>query len=444
MGRCRCRYSQKTIGGGAKSAMNKQNTFCLVDCNNFYVSCERVFNQKLEGKPVVVLSNNDGCVIARSNEAKELGIQMGEAVFKIDQLIKKYNVQVYSSNYELYGDMSERVMTTLEELVPDIEVYSIDESFLLLPQNWNQDITSFARDVRRIVLQHTGIPVSIGAGTTKTLAKVANKHAKKYNHLGGVLDITNHPNLDKVLDFTKVGDVWGIGRQYEKMLNNNGIMTALNLKNADDYWVKKTMTIAGLKTVLELRGQSCISLEQVATDPKSIVRSGSFASPTNKLRDIKEAISFYVTRAAEKLRDQGLIASHIRVFFSTNYFNLDVPQYHNSVVIKLPVATSFTPELINHAFFGLERIFKPEYLYKKAGIMLTGIFPEDQVQLNFFTSRDNEKEKALMSAVDKINTRFGRGKIQFGASGISRDWKSRPAKRSPCYTTKWPDILSVS
>jgi DNA polymerase V len=418
--------------------------YCLVDCNNFYVSCERVFNNQLEGKPVVVLSNNDGCVVARSNEAKELGIAMGVPIFQIDQLIKKYNVQVYSSNYELYGDMSERVMNTLEELVPDIEVYSIDESFLLLPQNYREDITSFGKNVRRIVRQHTGIPVSFGAGTTKTLAKVANRHAKKYKHLEGVLDITNHPNLDKVLDFTKVGDIWGIGRQYEKMLNNNGIMTALHLKNADDLWVKKSMTIAGLKTVYELRGQACISLEQVAPDPKSMVRSGSFASPTNKLKDLKEAIAFYVSRAAEKLRDSGFIASHLRVFFSTNYFNLDVPQYHNSIVIKLPVATSFTPELINHAFFGLERIFKPDYLYKKAGIMLTGILPEDQVQLNFFTARDNEKEKALMGAVDKINNRFGKGKIQFGASGISRDWKSRPARRSPCYTTKWKDILSVS
>jgi DNA polymerase V len=421
----------------------EQNTFCLVDCNNFYVSCERVFNQRLQGQPVIVLSNNDGCVIARSNEAKELGIAMGEPVFKIDQVIKKYDIQVYSSNYELYGDMSARVMNTLEELVPDIEIYSIDESFLLLPQNMNEDITTFGKNIRRIVGQHTGIPVSIGAGTTKTLAKVANKHAKKYKHLEGVLDITNHPNLDKVLDFTKVGDIWGVGRQYEKMLNHNGIFTALQLKNADDFWVKKTMTIAGLKTVLELRGKSCISLEQVAPDPKSLVRSGSFSSPTNKLRDLREAIAFYVTRAAEKLRDQELIASHIRVFFSTNYFNLDVPQYHNSVVIKLPVATSFTPEIINHALFGLERIFKPEYLYKKCGIMLTGILPQKQVQLNFFSARDSEKEKMLMGAMDKINNRFGRGKIQFGAAGIIREWKTRPARRSPSYTTKWKDIPLV-
>jgi DNA polymerase V len=417
--------------------------FCLVDCNNFYVSCERVFNQHLEGRPVVVLSNNDGCVVARSNEAKELGIAMGVPIFQIDQLIKKYDVQVYSSNYELYGDMSSRVMNTLEELVPDIEVYSIDESFLLLPQNYNEDITTFGKNVRRIIKQHTGIPVSFGAGTTKTLAKVANRHAKKYKHLEGVLDITNHPNIDKVLDFTKVGDIWGVGRQYEKMLNHNGIMTALQLKNADDHFIKKSMTIAGLKTVFELRGKSCIKLDQVQPDPKSIVRSGSFSKPTNRLSDIKEAIAFYVTRAAEKLRDQELIASHIRVFFSTNYFNLDVPQYSNSVVIKLPVASSFTPELINHALFGLERIFKKDYLYKKAGIMLTGILPQDQVQLNFFTARDIEREKLLMGAVDKINGRFGRGKIQFGAAGINREWKSRPARRSPSYTTKWKELPVV-
>jgi DNA polymerase V len=422
--------------------MEKQN-FCLVDCNNFYVSCERVFNQRLEGKPVIVLSNNDGCVIARSQESKDLGIAMGAPVFQIEQLIKKFDIQVYSSNYELYGDMSSRVMNTLEELVPDIEIYSIDESFLLLPQNQKEDITTFSKNIRRIIKQHTGIPVSIGAGSTKTLAKVANKHAKKYKHLEGVLDITNHPNIDKVLDFTKVGDIWGVGRQYEKMLNHNGILTALHLKNADDHFIKKSMTIAGLKTVYELRGISCIKLDQMQPDPKSIVRSGSFSHPTNKLKDMKEAIAFYVSRASEKLRQQELIASHIRIFFTTNYFNLDVPQYHNSIVIKLPVASSFTPDLINHALFGLERIFKPEFLYKKAGIMLTGILPHDKVQLNIFTAKDNEKEKVLMEAVDKINNRFGKGKIQFGASGINRDWKSRPAKRSPSYTTRWKELPLV-
>jgi DNA polymerase V len=414
--------------------------FCLVDCNNFYVSCERVFNARLEGKPVVVLSNNDGCVVARSNEAKELGIAMGVPLFQIDQLVKKYDVQVYSSNYELYGDMSSRVMNTLEELVPDIEVYSIDESFLLLPQKKTDDMNSFAKSVRQIIRTHTGIPVSIGIGSTKTLAKVANRHAKKYKHLEGVLNIKDHPLLDKVLHITSVGDVWGVGRQYEKMLNHNGIFTALQLRNADDHFIKKSMTIAGLKTVYELRGLSCIRLDQVQPDPKSIVRSGSFSSPTNKLQAMKEAIAFYVTRASEKLRDQNLIASHLRIFFSTNYFNLDMPQYSNSIVIKLPVATSYTPELINHALFGLERIFKPDFLYKKAGIMLTGIVPQDQVQLNLFTARDSEKEKLLMSAVDKINNKFGRGKIQFGASGISREWKPRPARRSPAYTTRWKDL----
>lgn len=420
-----------------------QQIFCLVDCNNFYVSCERVFNPKLEGKPVIVLSNNYGCVISRSNEAKDLGIVMGVPVFQIEQLIKKNQVQVYSSNYVLYGDMSDRVMNTLEALAPDIELYSIDEAFLSFDQFSLNDISQYARIIRNTVIQHTGIPVTVGTGSTKTLAKVANKTAKKYKQFDGVLDITEHPKLDRILDLTRTGDVWGIGSRYAEMLKNNGIISALQLKNAPDLWVKKAMTIAGLKTVYELRGISCIKLEQQAADPKTIIRSGSFSRPTNILKDIKEAVAFHVTRAAEKLREQELIASHIRVFFSTNYFNLDMPQYHNSIVIQLPIATSFTPDLINHAFTGLSRIYKPDFLYKKAGIMLSGILPQEQVQLNLFTCKDSTKEKLLMEAIDKINRRFGKAKIQFGAAGIEKEWKSRPSKRSPFYTTRWTDIPVV-
>lgn len=419
--------------------MESNQSFCLVDCNNFYVSCERVFNPKLENKPVVVLSNNDGCIISRSNEAKELGIDMGVPLFEVEHLINKYNVEVFSSNYTLYGDMSNRIMNTLEMLVPDIELYSIDEAFLLVPDN-NNYREELGQSIKSIVKQHIGIPVSVGMGETKTLAKVANRIAKKYKKFDGVLDITAHPKIDKVLDFTKVGDVWGIGRKYADMLNTNGIFNALQLRDAPDNWVKRSMTITGLKTVYELRGISCIKLEQVSPDRKTIVRSGSFSRPTSSLKELKEAVAFYISRAAEKLREQDLITSHLRVFLSTNYFNPNEPQYNNSAIIQLPIATSFTPELIQYGLKLLDRIYKPNYMYKKAGIMFSGLLTENKVQLNLFTYRDSEKEKQLMEAVDKINRKFGSGKIQFGAAGLEKKWKSRAAKRSPFYTTRWSDI----
>lgn len=414
-------------------------SFCLVDCNNFYVSCERVFNPKLENKPVVILSNNDGCIISRSNEAKELGIDMGAPLFEVEHLIRKYNVEVFSSNYTLYGDMSDRIMTTLEMMVPDIELYSIDEAFLVVPEN-NKHREDLGQSIKNIVKQNIGIPVSVGMGETKTLAKVANKIAKKYKKFEGVLDIISHPKIDKVLDFTKVGDVWGVGRKYAELLNSNGIFNALQLRDAPDNWVKKAMTITGLKTVYELRGISCIKLEQVSPDRKTIVRSGSFSRPTSSLKELKEAVAFYISRAAEKLREQELIASHLRVFLSTNYFNPNEPQYNNSAIIQLPISTSFTPELIANGLKILERIYKPNFMYKKAGVMFSGILNENKVQLNLFTYRDSEKEKQLMEAVDKINRRFGNGKIQFGATGLEREWKSRAARLSPFYTTRWSDI----
>lgn len=378
-------------------------SFCLVDCNNFYVSCERVFNPRLDNRPVVVLSNNDGCVISRSNEAKQIGVEMGVPIFEIEHLIKKHDIQVFSSNYTLYGDMSNRIMNTLEMLVPDIELYSIDEAFLLIKDESSEKRQSLGSSVKEIINQNIGIPISVGMGETKTLAKVANKIAKKYEKFNGVLDITSHPKINKILDFTKVSDIWGIGRKYSDFLNTNGIFNALQLRDSDDTWIKKSMTITGLRTVYELRGISCIDLEQVTPDRKTIVRSGSFSKPTSSLKDLKEAIAFYITRACEKLREQELIASHIRVFLSTNPFNKNEPQYSNSAIIQLPISTAYTPELIFNGLKMIENIYKEGYLYKKAGVMLSGILTENKVQLNLFTYRDSEKEKNLMNAIDKIN-----------------------------------------
>jgi DNA polymerase V len=286
-----------------------QRVYSLIDCNNFYVSCERVFNPKLEGKPVIVLSNNDGCVIARSNESKALGIGMGVPVFKCKDLIKKHKIQVYSSNYTLYADMSQRVMDTLAQFTSDVEVYSIDEAFLSLSEFMSLNLTEYARDIRSTVKRWTGIPVSIGIGSTKTLAKVANKLSKRNPQYGGVFDITSHTQMNELLEQIRVEDIWGIGRQYTKLLNQNGIYTALQLKNASDTWIRKHMSVSGLRTVWELRGISCIPLEEAPPSKKAIISSRSFGRPVESLEELKEAIASYISRASEKLRAQQSVTS---------------------------------------------------------------------------------------------------------------------------------------
>lgn len=417
--------------------------FALVDCNNFYVSCERVFEPGLEGKPVVVLSNNDGCVIARSNEAKALGIKMGIPAFKCKDLFKKHSVYVYSSNYSLYGDISQRVMDTLTRFAPRIEIYSIDEAFLLLTGFTTSNLTDYARYIKTTEKKWTGIPVSIGIGHTKTLAKVANEVAKKYPRYAGVLDVTDYPQLDELLDGVDVADVWGIGRKYTQFLNRYGIYTALQLKNAPDQWVKKNLTIMGLRTVKELRGISCVSLEEIPAPKKGIISSRSFGRAVETLPELKEAIADYVSRAAEKLRAQSSAASFIQVFLTTSRFN--GPQYSNSSSTRLPTPTAYTPELIHCAHKCLKKIFKPNYRYKKAGVMLTGIVPEDEIQLNVFgTPSSRDRWKTLMKTVDRINTRWGSNTIQFAAPGIKRSWRMRQLRRSPRYTTQWSEIPVVN
>jgi DNA polymerase V len=417
-----------------------EEIFCLVDCNNFYVSCERVFNPRLIGKPVVVLSNNDGCIVSRSNEAKELGIKMGSPLFMIKNLIKQHNVEVFSSNYALYGDMSQRVMNTLQRFVPDIELYSIDEAFLLME---NKNLLEFGKVIKDTVKRDTGIPVSLGFGPTKTLAKLANRFVKKYPHLMGILDITNHRNFDDLLTYFDVADIWGIGSQYSELLKSNGINTAYDLKNADEYWVKQNMTVVGARTVFELRGISCLKLEQVMPRNKTLIRSGGFGRPVQKLSELKEALSFYVARGAEKLRRSHSIASSIKVFINTNHFNTTEPQYSNCATIRLPLWSNHTGDLINYALSGLESIYKSGFNYKRAGIMFEGILPEEKYQYNFFFEKDTKRDKNLMVAIDKINARFGKDTIRFAATGIEREWKQRQSRRSPLYTTSWKDLLVV-
>lgn len=416
--------------------------FALVDCNNFYASCERVFNPSLRGKPIIVLSNNDGCVVARSNEAKALGIKMGQPVFTLQQLIRKHNVEVFSSNFTLYGDMSERVMDVLETFTPEMEYYSIDEAFLLL-NGLSDNYTKYGRKIRAKIYRWTGIPVGVGIGPTKTLAKIANHIAKKNPEHDGVFDIIGRDDLDELLERIEVADLWGVGHQYASFLNRHGIYTVRQFKDAEEKWVKKYLTITGVRTLLELRGTSCVPLIRARPARQTIACTRSFGARVETLQGLKEAVATYAARAAERLREERLTASYVQVFIRTSYFG-DEPQYGNSATFRLPVATSFSPRLIHYALRLVERLFKPGYRYAKAGVILSGIAPEGQTQLNLFgpppTSKRHDR---VMEAVDTINQEWGRNTVLFAAAGLAKEWKMRQARRSPRYTTRWEELPVV-
>ncbi len=416
----------------------------LVDCNNFYASCERVFNPKLVGKPIVVLSNNDGMIIARSQEAKDLGIAMGEPLFKIKDKILKHNVAVFSSNYALYGDMSERVMTILENFSPEVEIYSIDEAFLNLKGFERYDLTKYGKQIRDTIRQWIGLPVSVGIAETKTLAKLANRLAKKSKKADGVLNLYKSKFVEQALKATDVEDVWGIGRQYSKLLKNLGINTAYELSLANDNWVKKKMTVMGLRTVMELRGTKCIELENTIPAKKAIVSSRSFGTLTDSYEDVKEAVANYVTRAAEKLRNQKSAANVLSVFLRTNPFKTELPQYHNGVMIELPLPTDSTSELLVYAHQGLKQIFKENYKYQKAGVMLTGIIPYDRAQYAMFDSVNRNKMKKITDLIDKINEVYGRDTVFYASLGIKRTWQMKREMKSPHYTTNWKELPVVN
>ncbi|MEI6127640.1 MAG: Y-family DNA polymerase [Pseudomonadota bacterium] len=424
---------------------HNKSVFALVDCNNFYVSCERVFNPKLENIPVIVLSNNDGCAVARSNEAKALGIKMGAPFFQCKDLLDKNNGKALSSNYALYGDMSFRVMQTLQEFTPEIEIYSIDEAFMSLRGFEAYDLTEYGRLIRKKVKQHTGIPVSVGIAQTKTLAKIANRLAKKNPSHSGVFDLTLYKDSDPLLDTIEAGDIWGIGYNSAKQLSSRGIVTARHLKYADDLWIQKHCTINGLRTVYELRGISCLELSDADPPKKAIGSSRSFGKPLETFEEISEAAAEYVSRAAEKLRAQHSLAAVILVYLTTNPYRKDDPQYANSITCKLSVPTAYTPELIHHALACLKKIYKPGYRYKKTGILLTDIRPDNQVQLNLFIHDKiyTAKERHLMSAFDAINEKWGSDTVQFASAGIAKKWSMRQEFKSNNFTTRWSEIPVV-
>ncbi|MFZ5774864.1 MAG: Y-family DNA polymerase [Thermodesulfobacteriota bacterium] len=416
--------------------------FGLLDCNNFYVSCERVFNPALAGRPVVVLSNNDGCVIARSNEAKALGIAMGEPYFRCKQLLERHRVRVFSSNYALYGDMSQRVMQVLGGLEPEVEVYSIDEAFLRLPAAGEAALRETGGRIRSTIGRYTGIPVSIGFGPTKTLAKLANRIAKKRPEHGGVFAMLAGSDIEGILRGIEVGDVWGIGRRSAQKLALRGIRTAHDLSRADEAWVRGLLGITAVRTMHELRGIPCFSLEESPPAKHSIACSRSFGVLVAEQVQMREATVTYVCRAAEKLREQQLRAASLTLSLTTNRHRADLPQYVNSRTIALPSPTSDTSALIAAAGRLLAELFRPGYLYQKVGVVPADLTPGHLQQPHLFLAPRRNRD-SLDQALDRINRRWGRDTLQYGGAGLSKPWHNRRAMKSPSYTTSWQELPVV-
>ncbi len=416
-----------------------KEAFVLVDCNNFYVSCERVFNPKLERRPVVVLSNNDGCIVARSNEVKALGIGMGVAAFEVSAVLKKHGVQTFSSNYTLYADMSGRVMETLSTFTPDIEVYSIDEAFLSL-SDCKRTLADYGREMQRTVKKWTGLPVSVGIAQTKTLAKIANHVSKHVTDTEGVLDLTDSANIQKVLADVALEKIWGIGIRTAIKLKRAGFKTALDLSKADIPWIRNRFGVTGVRTVYELRGIRCYELEHNPPARKSLVVSRMFGKPVDSIEQLKEAVASYVSRAGERLRSQKLAAGVMTVFVTTSRFIKN--KYFNSCSVELEVPTNDTTELIRTALLSVEKLYRSNCLFKKCGVIFTELAPESRVQGGLFDRADREKSKRLMKAVDMVNARVG-VPLRWAAEGIDCPWRVQFKKRSKRFTTCWDELPEV-
>ena len=419
--------------------------FALVDCNNFYVSCERVFNPSLEGRPVIVLSNNDGCAVARSNEAKALGIGTGDPVFKIEAILKKHDVAVFSSNYTLYGDMSRRVVTTLGQLAPDIEVYSIDECFLDLSTFRAEEIQGLCQKIATTVKKGTGIQVSVGVGPTKTLAKLATGLAKKHPSLAWVCDICDPAWRERALAATDVGKIWGVGRRYEKFLKVRGINTALDLVNADRGMIQQRMGINGTKLIDELAGISCYPLETNPPIKKNLCVSRSFLTGIDAPHDLNEALSTYAERAAEKLRNDGLRAGVVEVFGMSNRFH-KTNFYYNTAAYRFVVPTSDGSEIIKGALAAFADIYKEGLPFKKLGVYMRELTLEQQEQRLLFDKVDHVRSASLMKAMDAVNTDMGTHTLGYASSGLNtpKPWRTQFNYKSPSYTSRWEDLPKVS
>ncbi len=398
-----------------------KNKLALVDCNSFYVSCERLFNPSITKKPVVVLSNNDGCVISRSTEAKTLGIKMGEPYFKVEKIVKKNNVKIFSSNYSLYGDISRRVMKTLKQFSPQIEIYSIDEAFLNLSSIKDENLLEHGNKIRSTILKWTGIPTSIGIATTKTLSKAANHIAKKEK--SGVINLINSNQIDKFLKEIKINDVWGVGRQLTKFYIKNGVDTAYQLKNIPDSWIKKNTNVFGSRTAMELRGISCISLDIHEDKRKNCCVSRSFGKKVTKLEDLKESITTHCLNAAEKIRNDNQTTKKITVFIRTSPFQKDRNYYANATDIDLPIGTNDSIELVKQALTALKHIYKKGYKYQKSGIVFSGLKDVNIYRKNLFSTINNdEKREKLMKAIDYTNIKYGRNALSIAQAGLKKGW----------------------
>ncbi len=436
--------------------MRKQPVYALVDCNNFYTSCEKVMRPDLENKPVVVLSNNDGCIISRSQEAKDLDINMTDPYFKIKHELKAKGVQVFSSNYTLYGDLSQRVMSILEQFSHKVQVYSIDEAFVDLSHVPVADLPNYGQKIRDTILQWIKIPVSVGIGHSKTLAKIAADVAKKSKFSTGSFSLVNSQNSDKILAQTHIHKIWGIGRGFTKQLTNNNIHTALDLKNINDKWVRKNMSVIGERIVKELRGESCISIDTTRSTKRSIMTSRSFGRFIKDYSEMEEAVSNYTTRCGEKLRGQNALASYLTLFIRTNSHNKSTLQYRNHITIELPYPTNYTPELVNYGNLALQKIFKDGYTYKKAGVILTGISPNTGTQLPLFGNVDVKKRQELMVIFDKLNYKMGLNTVKCAKEALPKEnektengqrkkiWEMKSGLKSPNYTTRFIELVEVT
>ena len=411
----------------------------LADCNNFYASCERVFNPQIKRKPIVVLSNNDGCVIARSNEAKALNIKMGEPAFKIKSLFKKHKVHVFSTNFALYGDLSERVMNTLKSEISRVEIYSIDEAFLDF-----SDLCSFDRalSIRKKVKKWTGIPISIGIAPTKTLAKVANHIAKKSTKDG--VFILRKSDIVRYLQYLPIEDVWGIGRKNAFKLKQYGVYTALDFRNLNTDWLRKNFSINGVRLQKELRGEICYELEFQKNKKKNICTSRSFGKETNEYNIIRQAVSNFANTCAIKLRKEAGCCYKVSVFLMTNRYKPNVLQHYPYITLNFQTPTSDSFEIVSKANIALKNIYRDKCIYKKAGVIVQNIVSAKEVQTSLFDTINRKKRNKLMCSIDKINMLMGRDKIRLAAQGFDRKWKLQQEKLSPCYTTRFSDILSIN
>lgn len=415
----------------------------LIDCNNFYASCERIFNPKLNGKPLVILSNNDGCVIARSDEAKAIGIPMGAPAHHFANLFETFNVSVLSSNFALYGEISRRLVEILKEFTPEIEIYSIDESFIGLDSVIKDNYESYGKLIRKTIFDRLSLPVSIGIAPSKTLTKIGNKWAKKNNSCNGVKCLINQDEIDLLLKYIDVGDIWGIGRRIKLHLNKQGVYTAFDFKKMPNNQIRDHFGVLCSRTQLELFGIPCISLEEIRDKKRSIASSRTFRIGVKELKYIQEAVSSFTAKASEKLRKDNSVARIIEVTLMTDRHNLETPFYINTSGRKLESPTSYTPLLIQKALSAINDIFIPGLIYRKAMVFLNEISPVESLQYSVFGNY-RKKEEDIMHAVDKINTKKGREIVKFGSQGFNQTWRSRQSNTSRGFLTRWDELVEVN